>query len=215
MTAVKQLFISGPAGQLEALYTPAEIASEVSKPSVLLCHPHPLHGGTMHTKLIYWLGKLFHDQGYATLKFNFRGVGLSEGEWDDGKGEADDVFAAMQWLKQRQSSIKSIWVAAFSFGCYAGLKAMHREADVKQFFAVAPAVNLYDFSFLKKDQRPIYVTQGTADEIVPYQAVKEWCQTMPTAQLTTIPNAGHFFAQQKKEMETVILQQIQQASLSL
>ncbi|RMH22872.1 MAG: alpha/beta hydrolase [Gammaproteobacteria bacterium] len=208
MICNRNLFIDGPAGRLEAIYSP--VTAE-TLPPVLLCHPHPLHGGTMHTKLIYWLARFFHGLGCTTLRFNFRGVGLSEGAWDEGRGEAEDAVAGLRWLLNH-SAHAQCWIAAFSFGCYAGLQAMHRVPDVSHFFAVAPAVNLYDFDFLEGETRPIDVIHGTADEIVPYDEVKNWQSRYENIHLSTIDGAGHFFVNEKERLEQAILSRIQHLS---
>lgn len=205
MTRNQNLFIDGPAGRLEAIHSP--VTSE-ALPPVLLCHPHPLHGGTMHTKLVYWLARFFHEQGCATLRFNFRGVGLSDGVWDEGRGEAKDAKAALEWLLNH-SEHSHCWIAGFSFGCYAGLQVLRQSPDVSHFFAVAPAVNLYDFGFLEGEFRPIDVIHGTADEIVPYTDVVDWVSRYKNIHLSTIDGAGHFFVNEREQLEQAILSRIQ------
>lgn len=156
----------------------------------------------MHNKVTYRVAKAFSDKGHAVLRFNFRGVELSDGEWAGGVGEVDDVKACVDWLAQRHASL---WLAGFSFGAYAGLKAVVDDERVQRLFAVAPAVSLYDFSFLDKDRRPLNVVHGTEDEIVPYQQVQEWAKTHPHARLYSIQGAGHFFPQHMDAMLAALL----------
>ncbi len=191
-------FINGPAGRLQNIYRP----SSFDKPAVLVCHPHPQYGGTMHNKATYRIAKAFADKGHAVLRFNFRGVDLSEGEWADGEGEVDDTKACINWLAEKHSRI---WLAGFSFGAYAGLKAAADDKRVERLFAVAPAVSLYDFSFWDHEQRPLTVAHGTDDQIVTYNQVEAWVKTLPYAVLYPIESAGHFFAKHMDEMLAALL----------
>jgi len=198
-----RLFIDGPAGRLQALYQPGE----VGKPAVVVCHPHPRYGGTMRNKVVYWMGRSFEDRGCAVLRFNFRGVEQSEGEWDEGRGEADDALAALDWLHTAHPQ-GPLWLAGFSFGCYAGLQAAREDARVARLFAVAPAVNLWDFSFMQGDIRPLTIVQGTADELVPFAKVEQWVKSQPQAALHTIDGAGHFFPGHMEQMQQALLSDV-------
>ncbi|PCH59696.1 MAG: alpha/beta hydrolase [Gammaproteobacteria bacterium] len=191
-------FINGTAGLIQILYR----ESDKALPAVLVCHPHPQYGGTMHNKVTYRIAKAFSDKGHAVLRFNFRGVDLSEGEWANGVGEAEDARACIDWLAKKHSQI---WLAGFSFGAYAGLKAALGDTRIVRLFAVAPAVSLYDFSFLDNERRPLTVVHGTDDEIVPYDQVKTWVNTPPVARLHTIDGAGHFFPGHMNEMLGALL----------
>ncbi|MBL4850657.1 MAG: alpha/beta fold hydrolase [Gammaproteobacteria bacterium] len=194
-------FIPGLVGRLQIIYR----QSNHDLPAVLICHPHPQHGGTMHNKVTYCIAKAFSDKGHAVLRFNFRGVDLSEGEWADGVGEVEDAKACIDWLAEKHSKI---WLAGFSFGAYAGLKAVAEDERVERLFAVAPAVSLYDFSFLDNERRPLTVVHGTDDEIVPYDQVSRWALTHPTAVLHSIDEAGHFFLRHTNEMLAALLLEV-------
>ncbi|OIQ01322.1 MAG: alpha/beta hydrolase [Zetaproteobacteria bacterium CG2_30_46_52] len=182
--------IAGPAGALEALYH----QGAADKPAIVVCHPHPLYGGTMRNKVVYWMARAFEDLGYSVLRFNFRGVEKSEGVWADGIGEADDVSAAFDWLSKANPG-SPLYFAGFSFGTYAGLQAARKDTRIKKMLAVAPAVNLWSFDFMLGETRPFTIIQGTKDEIVPFDAVKDWAALHPEATLLTIEDAGHFFPQ--------------------
>ncbi|RMH59530.1 MAG: alpha/beta fold hydrolase [Zetaproteobacteria bacterium] len=199
----QRLFIDGPAGRLEALFQPGRLLL----PAVVVCHPHPLYGGTMRNKVVYWIARAFEDRGCSVLRFNFRGVERSEGAWADGEGECEDVLAALRWLAGRAPQ-SPLWLAGFSFGCYAGLRAAALDARVERMFAVAPAVHLYDFSFLRGDHRPLTVVQGGADEIVPFAAVRQWAHTLPQAHFHAVPDAGHFFDGYMEQMTRLLLSDI-------
>jgi len=184
----EKLTLQGSAGSLQALYQPGQDG----KPAVVVCHPHPLYGGTMRNKVVYWMARAFEDCGCHVLRFNFRGVEESEGSWDNGCGESEDVRTATDWLAAKNPA-SPLWVAGFSFGGYAGLLSAREDARVERMFAVAPAVNHWSFDFMQGDVRPLTVVQGTADEIVPYEAVTAWTSTLPQVELHAIDGAGHFF----------------------
>jgi len=191
----RRLFIDGPAGRLQTLYAPGD----PHRPAVVVCHPHPLHGGTMRNKVVYWIARAFEDRGCSVLRFNFRGVEQSQGTWDEGKGETEDAAAALDWLRVWHPRA-ALWLAGFSFGCYAGFAAAHADTHVSRLFAVAPAVDRYDFSFMRSDTRPIAIVQGDADEIVSAEAVTTWASNHPNAAIDIISGAGHFFSDHMAEM---------------
>ncbi len=192
-------FIDGPAGRLQMLYQPGK----PGMPAVVVCHPHPQYGGTMRNKVVYWIARAFEDAGCSVLRFNFRGVEQSEGTWDEGAGEALDTAAALDWLHARHPE-SPLWLAGFSFGCYAGLQAARNDDRVSRMFAVAPAVSLWSFDFLTGDRRPLTVVSGSADEIVPFAAVQAWVEQYPDIQFHVIEGAGHFFPEHMDEMTGIL-----------
>jgi len=197
----EKLFLQGKTGKLEALYQPGE----TGKPAIVVCHPHPLYGGTMRNKVVYWIARAFEDQGCSVLRFNFRGVEQSEGEWDEGLGESEDVLTALDYLKAQHPEAP-LWLAGFSFGTYAGLKAARQDARVERMFAVAPAVNLWSFDFMQHETRPLTVVSGTADEIVPFEQVQAWIKSLPShVRFHSIEAAGHFFPEHMTAMTAALL----------
>jgi len=196
-------FIDGPAGRLQSLYQPGE----TGKPAVVLCHPHPQYGGTMRNKVVYWMGRAFEDAGCSVLRFNFRGVEKSEGVWDEGVGEADDARAALDWL-HAQHPASALWLAGFSFGCYAGLQAARDDARVSRMFAVAPAVNLWSFAFMQGETRPITVVSGMADEIVPFERVRASVRGKSNISFHAIEGAGHFFPGHMEQMTAALMGEV-------
>jgi len=196
----EKIFIDGPTGRLQALHQ----QGKAGKPAVVVCHPHPQYGGTMRNKVVYWMARAFEDAGCSVLRFNFRGVEESEGHWDEGQGEADDAVAALDWLHATHPG-SPLWLAGFSFGCYAGLQAASRQPLVERMFAVAPAVNLWSFDFMDEDKRPLTVVSGTADEIVPFEAVQAWAAQHPHVQFHAIEDAGHFFPAHMSQMIKALL----------
>ena len=198
------MFIDGPAGRLQALYK----SGDAGQAAVVVCHPHPQHGGTMHNKVVYQMARAFEDSGCSVLRFNFRGVGLSGGSWDEGRGEADDAAAALDWM-HRKHAASPLWLAGFSFGCYAGLHAARYDKRVSRLFAVAPAVNLWPFDFMVGNMIPLTVIAGTVDDVVPVGAVSDWAENMATATFHSVEGAGHFFEGHMEQMQHALLQDIQ------
>ncbi|HID36640.1 MAG TPA: alpha/beta fold hydrolase [Ghiorsea sp.] len=191
----EKLILQGPAGQIEALYH----QGKVGKPAIVVCHPHPVYGGTMRNKVVYWMGRAFEEMDYSVLRFNFRGVEKSEGQWDEGIGEVDDVTAMIDWLEQKNPN-SPLYLAGFSFGTYAGLQAARKDDRIQRMLAVAPAVNLWSFDFMFGETRPVTVIQGTIDEIVPFEQVQAWVKKQANIQFFTVEDAGHFFPQHLEEL---------------
>ena len=185
---------------LQALYHPGR----VGHPAVVVCHPHPQFGGTMRNKVVYWMARAFEEAGCSVLRFNFRGVEQSEGVWDEGRGEADDARAALDWMDEVHPESR-LWLAGFSFGCYAGLQAARLDDRVTHMFAVAPAVNLWPFAFMIGENRPITVIAGTADEIVPFEKVQRSVKGKSNIRFHPIAGAGHFFPQHMDQMAELLL----------
>lgn len=154
----------GPAGRIEGKYFPQK---DPNAPIAVVLHPHPLHGGTMNTKVTYRMFETFVRLGFSTLRFNFRGVGNSEGTFDNGVGELSDAAAALDWLHGNHPHTPEIWLAGFSFGSWITMQMLMRRPDLKRFIAVAPPAGLYDFSFLSPCPTTGLVIYGTGDEITP------------------------------------------------
>ena len=194
-------FIKGPAGALEIL---TEGFDKPFKGIVIICHPHPLHGGTMTNKVVHYIARAMQELGFATLRFNFRGVGKSEGKYGDGIGETDDLLAIIDWASQRFSSA-TIWLAGFSFGSYVSLRAS-TQRDITQLITIAPAVNLLDFKKLILPSCPWLLIQGDEDEIVPFENVTDWVNTLETRPKTIYLNGvGHFFHGQLVRLRQTLL----------
>jgi uncharacterized protein len=197
-----ELRLSGPAGAIEAV---AEVPEPQSARAgvALICHPHPLHGGTMHNKVVVMIERSLRELGLRTLRFNFRGVGASEGEHDDGRGETLDVLALAEWLRQVRPN-DALWLAGFSFGSYVALLAA-RHLPVKQMISIAPPVGRWDFSAAIAPPCPWLVVQGEDDDVVEPQAVFDWIDAMadkPT--LVRMPETGHFFHRRLMDLRGAI-----------
>lgn len=185
------LSLAGPTGALETL-TACPAPGHRRRASAVICHPHPLHGGSMHNKVVHMLARTFNELGLRTLRFNFRGVGASAGTYAHGIGETDDLIAVLDWLHAHRP-YDQLWLAGFSFGAYVALRAAARY-PVAQLISVAPPVNLYDFSALRMPTCPWLVVQGENDEVVPSAAVLAWHAGLePQPELHRMPGTGHFF----------------------
>lgn len=188
----ERFLIPGPNGVLEAQLDVAKGESPADAPIAVVCHPHPLHGGTLTNKVAHTVAKAFAELGVTTLRFNFRGVGESSGEFDHGQGEVDDVQAAVDWLRARHPE-SPLWLAGFSFGAYVALSAQS-QAQAARLLLVAPPVAMFDFPPEGGVDIPWLVIQGSADEIVDPRQVRAWVgQQVNVPTFCWLEEAGHFF----------------------
>jgi alpha/beta superfamily hydrolase len=188
----ENLFIPGPAGALEALLEwPAEPVAEPACVAVV-CHPHPLYQGTMQNKVVHTVARAMHELGMPSLRFNFRGVGQSEGEYGEGDGETEDLLAAVEMVRERWPSA-SLWLSGFSFGGVIAARAA-ATAEAAQLVTIAPAVNVLGRTLPAPPRMPWLIVQGEDDDIVPAADVRAWVATCePTPELVVLPDTGHFF----------------------
>jgi len=195
------LTLAGPAGALEAL-TSCPVKGDMPATAVIL-HPHPLHGGTMHNKVVHTLARAFGELGVASVRFNFRGVGSSAGVFAHGEGETEDALAVIAWLRQQRPGAP-VWLAGFSFGAYVALRAA-APAQVSGLITVAPAVNLYDFSAFALPHCPWLLIQGEADEVVPVEMVRVWLSGVALQPQTLfLPGVSHFFHGHLTELKSAL-----------
>jgi alpha/beta superfamily hydrolase len=187
--------INGPEGRIEGRYSHGRVPNA---PAALLLHPHPQHGGTMNNKVVYQLYQAFAARGFSSLRFNFRGVGRSEGSYGHGEGELADAAAALDWLQSFNPNASSCWIAGFSFGAWIGMQLLMRRPEITGFIAVAPPANIFDFSFLAPCPASGMIVQGGADEIVPVEAVTRLVDRLNNQrgikiEYRVVPGANHFF----------------------
>lgn len=193
--------INGPAGQLEVAID-APIGKERSALGIV-CHPHPLYGGTMHNKVVTTLAKTFQGLGVTTIRFNFRGVGRSTGRYDNGDGELEDLLAVVDWIQQLHPK-NELWLAGFSFGAYIAAKAA-TQLPVSKLVTVAPAVQHFPMQTLPPITCPWVLVQGELDDVVPPKEVIAWAEARdPKPIIIRFPQAGHFFHGQLVELRTSI-----------
>ncbi|MET0155700.1 MAG: alpha/beta hydrolase [Rickettsiales bacterium] len=206
-----EIIFNGPDGRLEGRYVDSfhkENNEFANAPVALILHPHPLHGGTMNNKVVYRLYQTFARCGFSVFRFNFRGVGRSQGEYDHGVGELSDAAAALDWLQRQNQTASGCWVAGFSFGAWIALQLLMRRPEIKRFIAVAPpAVNM-DFSFLSPCPASGLVVQGTQDAVVKEADVRKLSEKMRSQPIhtdyRTIEGADHFFKEKGEEFDAEI-----------
>jgi uncharacterized protein len=190
-----EIIINGPEGRIEGRYLHAK---KPNAPIALILHPHPQHGGTMNNKVVYTLYHTFAQRGFACLRFNFRGVGRSQGTFSRGEGELSDAASALDWLQSHNESAPQCWVAGFSFGAWIGMQLLMRRPEINSFISVAPPANMFDFSFLAPCPSSGLIMHGDKDDIVPTAAVDKLIDKLSqqkgiTIDLKTVRGANHFF----------------------
>jgi uncharacterized protein len=194
-------------GRLEANLRQAE---GPLRGAAVICHPHPLHGGTMHTKAVFRTAQALSEAGFHVVRFNFRGVGTSTGSYDDGIGEQDDVRAALDWLEERYPSLP-ILVGGFSFGSFVGLRVGAEDDRVKGLLGLGLPVEMWDFSFLEGVAKPLLVVQGEEDRFGRGEAVAEYLEGIrgqagegPAVTLVRISGSDHFFNDRFDELQEAV-----------
>lgn len=198
---VEKLFIDGPTGRLEAIYEHSAQHSPVG--GVVVCHPHPQHGGTMRNKVAHTLAGAFVRMGFTALRFNFRGTGQSEGEYDDGNGELDDVLAAIAWLRNADAGTR-LWVTGFSFGAAIAIKAAIA-TPIDGLISVAPAINNFASDLASQPTCPWLIIQGEQDDIVDVEETIAWVNELqPGPELSIVFAGEHFFHGKLMELRKVV-----------
>jgi alpha/beta superfamily hydrolase len=190
-----EVIINGPEGRIEGRYHHCKTPNA---PIALLLHPHPQHGGTMNNKVVYALYHAFVRRGFSALRFNFRGVGRSQGTFDRGEGELSDAASALDWLQTYNANTRSCWIGGFSFGAWIGMQLLMRRPEIDGFIAVAPPANLYDFSFLAPCPSSGLIIQGDKDQIVTLEAQQKLVNKLSHQRdikidYRIIKGADHFF----------------------
>ena len=196
------LFIAAPHGRLEAILK--EPRAETSRGVALVLHPHPLGGGTMHNKVVFRAAAALNDAGLITLRINFRGVGQSSGEHDEGRGETEDVRTGLDYLATNYPD-HEITLCGFSFGARVGLEVGIPDPRVQKLISIGTPVDKYDFEFLQKCRKPILFVHGEHDEYGNLQRLRDLVNKLEApAKLEVIKGAGHFFDDQLNELKRVI-----------
>jgi hypothetical protein len=198
----ERLTVAGPAGQIEALLeTPA--AATAPDAFGVVCHPHPLFGGAMTNKVVHTVARSWQELGVPTLRFNFRGVGASEGQYDEGRGETEDALAVIAFGSRRWSGAM-LWLAGFSFGAYVALRAA-AIAGPALLVSIAPPVGRWDFTSLRTPACPWLIVQGDRDDLVDAAAVQFWARAQrPEPRLAILNGAEHFFHGRLHDLRDVV-----------
>lgn len=203
-SSIQSLFLDGPAGRLEALLNQG---APGATHAALVCHPHPLFGGTMHNKVVFHAMKALNGFGFPVLRFNFRGAGLSEGKHDDGRGEAEDVKAALRWLDDRFHL--PIIFAGFSFGAATGLRASCPDPHVDSLIALGLPLQVedrsYGYKFLSACAKPKLFVSGSRDQFGPRHELEQLVPRVPEPKKLVIVEGGdHFFSGHLGELKRAI-----------
>lgn len=201
------VIIPGPAGRIEGKYFQAK---NPTAPIALVLHPHPLHGGNMNNKVTYRMYETLARSGFTVLRFNFRGVGNSEGVFDHGSGELADAAACLDWLHAQNPGASHIWLTGFSFGAWIMLQLLMRRPDVHRFLAVSPPAGMYDFSFFSPIPNKGLITVGTNDEITPHRDIEDWLKKTPrqkgiNIKYATVNGADHFYTGQLDDLSQLMM----------
>lgn len=196
----RTLFLKGPTGRLEAMLWTAEKSAGEPRRVAVVCHPHPLFGGTMHNKVVFQLAKTLHLHGAPVLRFNFRGAGLSEGRHDKGRGETGDVQAAIEYLATEFPG-KPILLAGFSFGAYVGLRVACTDAGVTEAVGAGIPADNSDLSYLTECRKPKLILQSTHDQYGSRERMEALYDRLPQPKsLAFIDAPDHFFAGKLPQM---------------
>ncbi|HEY7845585.1 MAG TPA: alpha/beta hydrolase [Bradyrhizobium sp.] len=201
-----EVIFTGPAGRLEGRYHPAK---QKNAPIAMVLHPHPQFRGNMNHPIVYQVYYAFAARGFSVLRFNFRGVGRSQGSFDHGAGELSDAASALDWAQTINPEARACWVAGFSFGAWIGMQLLMRRPEVEGFISIAPEPNRYDFSFLAPCPSSGLIVHGDRDIVAPAKDVNTLVEKLKTQKgividQQTIPGANHFFEEKMEPlMETI------------
>jgi alpha/beta superfamily hydrolase len=190
-----EIIFTGSAGRIEGRYHPSKVKNA---PIAIVLHPHPQFGGTMNHPIVYQLYYAFAHRNFSVLRFNFRGVGRSQGSFDHGQGELADAASALDWAQSINPEARGCWIAGFSFGAWIGMQLLMRRPEIEGFISIAPPANLYDFSFLAPCPSSGLIIHGDKDAVVPHKDVTTLVEKLKTQKGIIIeqrimPAANHFF----------------------
>ena len=204
---ISQIFhinIPTPIGHLEGILKPEEQGTTPQFAS-LVCHPHPLGGGTMHNKVVFKVAQALQAMNIPSLRFNFRGVGHSTGSYDEGRGEMDDVRFALEFLSHRYPGLPVI-LAGFSFGSYVGMRVAAIDDRVQAMIGLGVSARMFNGDTLQGCHKPKLLIHGTLDELAPYDLTEAWFEQVPAPKsLVAVPDADHFFQGRLEEVQAIIV----------
>jgi uncharacterized protein len=201
-----EVIFTGSAGRIEGRYHPARTKNA---PIAIALHPHPQFGGTMNHQIVYQLYYAFVHRGFSVLRFNFRGVGRSQGSFDHGTGELSDAASALDWAQTINPEARNCWIAGFSFGAWIGMQLLMRRPELDGFISVAPPANMFDFGFLAPCPSSGLIIQGDQDQLVPMEPVQKLVHKLMhqrdiRIEHRIIRGADHFFGNHLEELAAVV-----------
>ena len=200
---ILEIFIPGPAGRLEAKYYKSK---KPTSPIALILHPHPQYGGTMNNKVVVETFNTFMENEFSVCRVNFRGVGKSDGEFDNGQGELADAAAALDWIERENFDNSQCWIAGFSFGSLIAMQLLMRRPEINRFVIISPQPNVYDFSFLSPCPTSGMIVYGRKDELVSSQSINELKERLLSQKgininFDMISEANHFFSKSEETLK--------------
>ena len=201
-----EVFIPGPAGRLEGKYFKNQ---KQKSPIAIVLQPHPQYGGTMNNRVVVEVFKSFVENGFSVLRINFRGVGKSDGTFDNGQGELSDAAAALDWIERENQDFSQCWVSGFSFGSLICMQLIMRRPEVTKFISVSPQPNVYDFTFLAPCPISGQVITGEKDELVSKNSINDLNNRLKSQKgievnFSEIKNSNHFFKDKEEELKKTI-----------
>jgi len=201
-----EVIFNGPVGRIEGRYHHNKAPNSAV---AIILHPHPRFGGTMNNPVVHHLYYAFVKRNFSVLRFNFRGVGRSQGIFDHGVGELSDAAAALDWLQTFNKDARTCWIAGFSFGAWISMQLLMRRPEIDGFISVAPPANLYDFSFLAPCPSSGLMVNGEIDAVVPPDSVVKLSERLKTQggiviDHETVPGANHFFENKTDELMEIV-----------
>lgn len=207
-----EIFINGPEGRLEGRY---HASSEKGAPIALVLHPHPLYGGTMNNKVVYNMYQAFMRNGFSVMRFNFRGVERSQGQFDNGVGELSDAATALDWLQIQNPDASTVWISGFSFGAWIAMQLLMRRPEIEGFIAASPPASMYDFSFLAPCPASGLITMGDKDDVVPEESVTKLVSKLAgqknvVVDYDVIHGADHYYRNHMNEFNASLDNYIQE-----
>ncbi len=190
-----EVIFNGPAGRLEGRFHPSK---QRGAPIAIILHPHPQFGGTMNNQIVYQLYYAFAERGFSVLRFNFRGVGRSQGAFDHGQGELSDAASALDWAQSISPEARACWIAGVSFGSWIGMQLLMRRPEIEGFISIAPPANRFDFTFLAPCPSSGLFVHGDIDRVAPLKEVTAVIEKLKTQkgiviEHVTVEGANHFF----------------------
>jgi alpha/beta superfamily hydrolase len=201
-----EVIFTGECGRIEGRFHPGRSRTS---PIAIILHPHPQFGGTMNNPVVYHLYYAFANRGFSVLRFNFRGVGRSQGTFDHGQGELSDAASALDWVQSANPEARACWIAGFSFGAWIGMQLLMRRPEVEGFLSIAAPASLYDFSFLAPCPSSGLFVHGDKDAVVPVASVGTLVEKLKTQKGIVIEQnimrgANHFFDGKTEELMGVV-----------
>jgi alpha/beta superfamily hydrolase len=197
-----EVIFNGPAGRLEGRFHQSK---QRGAPIAIILHPHPQFGGTMNNQIVYQLYYAFAERGFSVLRFNFRGVGRSQGAFDHGQGELSDAASALDWAQSISPEARACWIAGVSFGSWIGMQLLMRRPEIEGFVSIAPPANRFDFTFLAPCPSSGLFVHGDIDRVAPLKEVTAVIEKLKTQKGIVIEHAivegaNHFFEDRVDEL---------------